>query len=437
MDGEKWMVRIPLLPRLAFPEEKMRSEIATMKYVAEKTTIPIPRLYGYSISRNNILGLPFMLVEYIEGNTLYPTNLRTMDRDKRKHLHAQIGDVYIQLYRQQFDRIGALTLDKNDEHWVFASNRPLTVDVNEQEVSGLEICNYLPPNRTFHSTIDYIYMVTKLISNDFHRGRDCIVNEDDARWYLYSIYASQSILMEWVNPKYNQGPFVLMHGDLRPPNIIIDDDFNIVSILDWEWSHTVPVQLFVPPSWLTNREITEISKDISSLSYLSAVYNFIRQVEYQENAFHNPKRLLMKDLPLTALWRSLSDIKDFLIPLGLLMPHCFGNVYWDVLDHQYYGQNSEERVQAFFQLDFRKPQLQAVKKKVLDFECFERERQALGIEKRQILPSRTAAELSQLGRALKEFGQRDKPLSETKSQTAVTSINFCHWGQHSPNVVRQ
>lgn len=31
MEGEKWMVRIPLLPRLAFPKEKMRSEIATMK----------------------------------------------------------------------------------------------------------------------------------------------------------------------------------------------------------------------------------------------------------------------------------------------------------------------------------------------------------------------------------------------------------------------
>jgi hypothetical protein len=29
---EKWVVRIPLAPRLAFPDEKMRSEIATMKY---------------------------------------------------------------------------------------------------------------------------------------------------------------------------------------------------------------------------------------------------------------------------------------------------------------------------------------------------------------------------------------------------------------------
>lgn len=29
--AEKWMVRVPLPPRLAFLEEKMRSEIATMK----------------------------------------------------------------------------------------------------------------------------------------------------------------------------------------------------------------------------------------------------------------------------------------------------------------------------------------------------------------------------------------------------------------------
>lgn len=28
---ERWMVRVPVLPRLAFPEEKIRSEIATMK----------------------------------------------------------------------------------------------------------------------------------------------------------------------------------------------------------------------------------------------------------------------------------------------------------------------------------------------------------------------------------------------------------------------
>ncbi|WEW61693.1 hypothetical protein PRK78_007185 [Emydomyces testavorans] len=423
-EGEKWMVRIPLLPRLAFPEEKMRSEIATMKYVAEKTTIPIPHVYGYSITTDNILGLPFLLIDYIEGNTLYSTNIRALERTQRNHLYAQIGDVYIQLYRQQFDRVGALTLDEHG-NWIFANNRPLTIDINEQEVSGLDFCCYLPPDHTFNSTIDYVYMIMRLIFNDFYRGRDCIINQDDAQWYLYSIYTLQSILMEWVHPQYNHGPFVLMHGDLRPPNIVVDDDLNIVSILDWEWSHTVPVQMFVPPSWLTNQGILQISKDISTIGYLAAVYSFIRRTTDQENTFHNPNKLLLKDLPLAALWRPMSEFEEFIIPLGLLAPHCLGNIYWDALDHCYHGQNSKERVQAFFKLDIQAPDRQAVEKKMQEFESFEKERQDLGIERRPLMPTKTAEELSHLAKALKEFREREDKKHKVMPQTIFNSLREC------------
>ncbi|KAI1935159.1 hypothetical protein LOZ66_005465 [Ophidiomyces ophidiicola] len=275
--GEKWMVRIPLLPRLAFPEEKMRSEIATMKYIMEKTTIPIPKIHGYSIAKDNILGLPFLLFERI----------------------------YIQLYRQQFDRVGALTLNENGD-WVFAENRPLTIDINEQELCGLDICRHLPYNRTFQSTIDYIYIIVNLIFNDFYRGRDSITSEEDAQYYLYSIFASQGILMEWVDPKYNHGPFVLIHGDLRPPNIVVDDSFNLVSVLDWEWSQTVPIQMFAPPSWLSDATLSQISHGFLAIQYDILAFNFIRATSRQEKAFHNPNNCYMHDLPLTGLWRPMT-----------------------------------------------------------------------------------------------------------------------------------
>lgn len=215
------------------------------RYITEKTTIPIPRLCGYSVDRDNVIGLPFMLVEYVEGRTLFGVSLQELERDKRDHLYSQLADIYIQLYQQQFDHIGALTIDEGG-HWKFGDNRPLTVDVNEQEVSGLDICQYLSSCQTFASTIDYIYFLVRLMLNDFYKGRDSVTGEEDARNYLYSIYSSQGILTEWVKPEYNHGPFILMHGDFRPPNIVIDNDFNIVSILDWEWSHTLPAQLFVP-----------------------------------------------------------------------------------------------------------------------------------------------------------------------------------------------
>ncbi|EEP80426.1 predicted protein [Uncinocarpus reesii 1704] len=116
-------------------------------YVMEKTTIPIPRIHSYSITGDNILGLPFLIIEYIDGNTLYSIKLSALERKKRRHLYAQISDIYIQLYRQKFDRIGALTLTENG-NWTFANNCPLTIDVNEQEISGLDTSQFLVPGQT-------------------------------------------------------------------------------------------------------------------------------------------------------------------------------------------------------------------------------------------------------------------------------------------------
>ncbi len=81
--GMRWVVRIPLIPCLAFVEEKLEAEIATMKYVAllgdergpnpprrylsSRTTIPPPTVHAYSIQKSNPIGLPYMILDYKEG----------------------------------------------------------------------------------------------------------------------------------------------------------------------------------------------------------------------------------------------------------------------------------------------------------------------------------------------------------------------------------
>lgn len=225
----------------------------------------LPSLFLVSMATqyraSNILGLPFMLMKYIKGKTLFDISIQDLEYDKRDYLYAQIGNIYIQLCQQQFPRIGTLTLDKNDKHWIFENNRPLTVAINEQEVIGPDISCYIYSQQIFTSTVDYIFFITKLISNDFYRGRDSVLGEDDdARYYLYSIFASQNILMEWINLEYNHGPFIITHGDLRPANTLIDDNLNSISILDWEWSHTVPTQRFAPPFGLPIKLCTESQK---------------------------------------------------------------------------------------------------------------------------------------------------------------------------------
>ncbi|KAL2366033.1 hypothetical protein RJZ56_001037 [Blastomyces dermatitidis] len=410
MEGEKWMVRIPLLPRLAFPKEKMRSEIATMKYIAEKTTIPIPHLHGYSInSDDNILGLPFMLMEYIEGKTLAGVVLQDLEKRTREHFYTQLADIYIQLYHQQFDQIGALTLDEHDEDWVFANNRPLTVDVNDQEVSGFDFCShFLPPQQTFTSAIDYIYLIFRLIYNDYCRCPDSIVGEEDARHYRYSIWAGQGIVMEWVKQEYNHGPFILMHGDLRPSNIVIDDNFNITSILDWEWSHTLPVQLFaVPPYWLTNLQVAQIAEPLFSFPYTVAALDFIDSMCELVYTSYNPHRKLRSEIPMASVWRQQA-YEDQAIAHGLLKPHSFGSVYCHALDSCYYDWDRNQRVEAFFKLRIWQSELEIMKQKVVELAHFEKERQKLGVEQRVTFsyPIFTQEQEAGLVRKLKDFSEK-------------------------------
>ncbi|EEQ91569.2 uncharacterized protein BDCG_06689 [Blastomyces dermatitidis ER-3] len=377
---ERWMVRIPLLPRLAFPEEKMRGEIATMKYIAERTTIPIPHLFGYSINRDNILGLPFLALEHITGKTLHGTDVPRLSDELQSHLFNQLAEIYLQLYQQQFDHIGAFTLDSNDENWIFEHNRPLTIELNDQELSGMQGSEIMPPKRTYSSTIDYVFTILKLIFNDFHRGKDSVFNEEDARNYLYGIFASQGIVMEWVKHKDNHGPFILMHGDLRPSNIFVDNDLNIVSIIDWEWSHTIPLQMFLPPSWITGQELPAATKRPYTFAFQVYVSRFEQAVMEREDTHYNPGQKIKYILPIVMRLSENLLSRNMFIAYALLKPCYFGNVYWNLLDEEYYGKDKKQRVETFFNLNLRKPQVEALQKTMSELKDFKKELALAGLE---------------------------------------------------------
>jgi len=43
--------------------------------------------------------------------------------------------------------------------------------------------------------------------------------------------------------EYNNGPFRLIHGDFSQHNIIVDDDFNMLAVIDWEKSFVGPSEM--------------------------------------------------------------------------------------------------------------------------------------------------------------------------------------------------
>ena len=77
--GDSWLVRIPKLRGLPEAENwtskrqfTMESEIATMKYIATSTKIPVPKVFAYDLHiSGNPVKAPYLLMECIKGNMLY------------------------------------------------------------------------------------------------------------------------------------------------------------------------------------------------------------------------------------------------------------------------------------------------------------------------------------------------------------------------------
>ena len=49
----------------------------------------------------------------------------------------------------------------------------------------------------------------------------------------------------------NDGPFPLIHPDSNQSNIVVDDEYNILGVIDWEAAHTVPWELVEVPHFLS------------------------------------------------------------------------------------------------------------------------------------------------------------------------------------------
>ncbi|KND87319.1 hypothetical protein TOPH_08058 [Tolypocladium ophioglossoides CBS 100239] len=103
-DGSSAAMRIPCKGVVRFPDEKVSYEVATMRCVAAKTTIPVPKVYYYGTRAENPAGLgPFIIIDYIEHERTMSEALNDplLDPEESHVLDANIGEEMLRfLYRQ-------------------------------------------------------------------------------------------------------------------------------------------------------------------------------------------------------------------------------------------------------------------------------------------------------------------------------------------------
>ncbi|KAL4945884.1 hypothetical protein BDV06DRAFT_229742 [Aspergillus oleicola] len=226
---EIWIARIQLHPSTPESQSRLQSEINTMNLIRTRSTFPIPKIYGYSLNDNDNdshgTNASFALLSFLPGSS-------AMDADGGWTDVAGI-------------QIGTVLNFKND-------------DGNESFDIG-PLPGIGGPFSTAHEFFEAwaVYAESRFPQSE-SEIRECMRGSPFEEEIMKSISAFPKRLRELAAqgrisiPEYNTGPFPLYHPDLYHSNIIIDDAYKILGVLDWEGACSVPWEIVQPPLFIHN-----------------------------------------------------------------------------------------------------------------------------------------------------------------------------------------
>jgi hypothetical protein len=209
--------------------EKTESELATIEYVRNNTTIPVPEIYFLNYNENHVVGAAFVLMERMDGGPLGDI-WDYLSIEHKLDVMRQLANVTGQLSEQKFKAFGIITKD--------GTIGPALDDSDiDQPIT----------DHAFSSTLE-AYL--------FYLQDDPDHNETIRNLYQEVRVEIQSFLeRNATNPLLNP-PYRLEHGDYNAWNILVVQEDKtlppkISAIIDWDWSQTVELEsLYSYPGWI-------------------------------------------------------------------------------------------------------------------------------------------------------------------------------------------
>ncbi|KAK4868590.1 hypothetical protein LT330_006792 [Penicillium expansum] len=242
-DGTKWVARIQQHKLTSELEKRLLHEIHTLSILHEQTDVPVPEVYGYE-TNPDVIGRAFMIMEFIPGNTgtdfTGPGSVHIPPQFKAKfyheiaRIHASIANLRATAAMStiRFPKIG-MVAKRNDGRYEI------------EAIPGL--------GGPFDTATEYFAAWgehTKFPESEVWM-RDHLPEE-----YADEIIASTGDYPRRIKEQRfditvrNEGPFPLRHTDFLHSNIIVDAEFNVLSIIDWENAGTVPWERVEFPTFL-------------------------------------------------------------------------------------------------------------------------------------------------------------------------------------------
>lgn len=237
-DGARWLVRIPRTTSFSdipsdLVEYLVKSEYATLKWL-ERVSAPTPKAYAYGLDSDpeNLVGVSFLLEEALPGRPFYP---QEASGEHKSRVYKQYARFLLDVRRHPATQACSLV--------------PSSDGITEGPVASnrfLNLAMYGPfktPQEYYSSVAD---MHIQLISD----GQIYPKYPKEA-YIFYRLLKEQAVSALADTPSPALSGFFLKHVDDKGDHILVDEEYNITGIIDWQFARFVPACEAFGPSLFT------------------------------------------------------------------------------------------------------------------------------------------------------------------------------------------
>ncbi|KAJ3567795.1 hypothetical protein NPX13_g6649 [Xylaria arbuscula] len=257
-DRVKWLARIPRTTAFSdipinLVDYLIESEYATLKFLEKHLSIPAPKAYGFGLfsDPNNMTGVGYIFEDAMPGRPFYAHEATDA---QKSHVYDQYADILVDIRRVPVRQACSLLPHGEDtKARAIASNRFLSLGKHGPFADPFEYFTSIADLHLDLIADGQLYPEYPKEAFLFHR-----LLRDRAAPAL----AAAATTLE---PSIG-GSFYLKHVDDKGDHLLVDDDYNITAVIDWQFARFVPTCEAFGSSLFT----ADMSKLYSSSTGLSA-----------------------------------------------------------------------------------------------------------------------------------------------------------------------
>ncbi|KAI1080869.1 hypothetical protein F5B20DRAFT_579688 [Whalleya microplaca] len=232
-DGISWVVRVRLPANATCVNLQGRDdrrafevEVASLKFFRSKSTILVPEVFAYDFDSSNEVGMPYLIMEYIHGTTAIdlakfkdhgPGLYGTVEQDQK--FREQMARVQAEVLSFKFPEIGSLCYSEDTSSFFIGP------DIQTGRGPWKSSTEY------YRDLTDHLLKNTVSCLNEKNRKETPCLTLPMLLNHLMNLYSEE-----------RDGPFRLNNSDFGAHNVLVDDDFNIVGVVDFDGVAAAPLE---------------------------------------------------------------------------------------------------------------------------------------------------------------------------------------------------